>query len=113
MKLLIVEDNPQMRRLIIQFVQKPNDSVFECEDGSKALIAYCEHLPDWVLMDIEMPVTDGISATREIIARFPEAKIVIVTDFNSMSLREEAKTAGACEFINKENLFELRRLLAS
>jgi CheY-like chemotaxis protein len=111
MKLLIVEDNPQMRRLIIQIVQRTSDVIFECEDGAQALSAYCEHLPDWVLMDIEMRETDGISATRQIINQFPEARIVIVTNYDNASLREEAKTAGAREFINKENLVDLRRVL--
>ena len=112
MKFLIVENNTQMRRLIAQIVGKSSDVVFECEDGAEALAAYREHLPDWVLMDIEMPQTDGISATRQIIAAFPEAKIAIVTDYNHANLREAATEAGACEYIVKENLTELRRLLA-
>lgn len=112
MKYLIVENNTQMRRLIAQIVSKSSDVVFECEDGAEALAAYREHLPDWVLMDIEMPQTDGISATRQIIAAFPEAKIAIVTDYNHANLREAATEAGACEYIVKENLTELRRLLA-
>ena len=68
MKLLIVENNQDMRRLIVQIVRKLSDAIFECEDGSEALAAYREHQPDWVLMDIEMPLIDGISATRQIIA---------------------------------------------
>lgn len=112
MKFLIVENNTQMRRLIAQIVGKSSDVVFECEDGAAALAAYREHLPDWVLMDIEMPQTDGISATRQIIAAFPEAKIAIVTDYDHANLREAATEAGACEYIVKENLTELRRLLA-
>lgn len=112
MKFLIVENNTQMRRLIAQIVGKSSDVVFECEDGAEALAAYREHLPDWVLMDIEMPQTDGISATRQIIAAFPEAKIAIVTDYDHANLREAATEAGACEYIVKENLTELRRLLA-
>ncbi len=111
MKFLIVENNTQMRRLIAQIVGKSSDVVFECEDGAEALAAYREHLPDWVLMDIEMPQTDGISATRQIIAAFPEAKIAIVTDYDHANLREAATEAGACEYIVKENLTDLHRLL--
>lgn len=100
-----------MRRLIAQIVRgKSSDAIVECEDGAQALSAYREHLPDWVLMDIEMPQTDGISATKQIIADFPKAKIAIVTDYSSANLREEARMAGACEYISKENLVELRRL---
>jgi len=111
MKLLIVEDNTEMRRLIIQIVRKSSDAIFECTDGAEALTAYREHCPDWVLMDIEMPQTDGISATRQIIAAFPNAKIAIVTDYDNANFREAAREAGACEYIVKENLIELRRLL--
>jgi len=112
MKLLIVEDNAEMRRLIIKIVREASNTIFECEDGALALPAYREHLPDWVLMDIKMREVDGISATRQIVAEFPDAKIAIVTDYNNENLREEAKSAGACEYINKENLIDLRQLLA-
>ncbi len=101
-----------MRRLIKQILRKLSDAIFECEDGAQALSAYREHRPDWVLMDIEMPQTDGISATREITRVFPEAKIAIVTDHDNPNLREAASKAGACEYIVKENLIDLRRLLA-
>ena len=54
----------------------------------------------------------GIGATGEIIRNFPDAKIVIVTDYGSADLRRAAQDAGAHEYIVKENLIELRRLLA-
>ena len=101
-----------MRRLIVQIVRKLSDAIFECEDGAEALTAYRRHNPDWVLMDIEMPQTDGISATQQIIAAFPNAKIAIVTDYDNANLREAAVAAGASEYIVKENLIELRRLFA-
>src|SRR4051812_35002554 len=101
MKLLIVEDNREMRRLIKQIAQKWSDEVFECEDGAQALAAYHKHQPDWVLMDIEMPESDGISATRKIISAFPEARIAIVTDYDTAALREAAAEAGAREYIVK------------
>lgn len=110
MKFLIVEDNAEMRRLIAKIVRGTDNTIFECEDGSQALPAYREHLPDWVLMDIKMGEVDGITATRQIISQFPHAKIAIVTDYSHANLREEARSAGACEYVNKENLVELRRL---
>jgi two-component system response regulator DegU len=112
MKLLIVEDNREMRRLMCQIVRRQIEEIFECENGAQALPLYREHLPDWVLMDVEMPEIDGISATKQIIAAFPHARIVIVTDYNNQNVRRAAADAGACEFVAKENLIELRRLLA-
>ena len=112
MKLLIVEDNAEMRRLIRHIVRKQSDSIYECADGALALDAYRKHLPDWVLMDVEMPQTDGISATRQIISDFPNARIAIVTDYDNQIVRRAAENAGACRCVAKTNLIELRQMLA-
>ena len=107
----MVEDNYQMRRLIKSVVGGLADAVFECGDGEEALEAYRAHRPDWVLMDIEMKRLDGLSATRQIKAAFPEARIVIVTEYDQTDWREEARRAGACDYVLKENLSELRHIL--
>jgi len=65
-------------------------------DGAEALAAYTRYRPDWVLMDIEMSQTDGITVTREILLSFPSAKVVIVTRHDDEQLREAARNAGAC-----------------
>lgn len=112
MNVLIVEDNAEMRRTMRDFTRDLVDGVLECADGSEAFALYEMHLPDWVLMDIEMKKMDGISATRQIVAQFPAARIAIVTGYDDDDLRQTAAEAGACEYIVKENLFELRRLFA-
>ena len=111
MKLLIIDDNPRMRRLIRSVVAGVAEQVFECGDGGEALAAYARHRPDWVSMDIRMAEMDGITATRKILADDPEARIAIVTDYDDAALREAAREAGACEYVVKENLLDLRRLL--
>jgi CheY-like chemotaxis protein len=111
MKLLIVEDNANMRRLITGMVCDLADAINECCDGAEALANYVEHRPDWVLMDIKMKRLDGIAATRQIIAAFPEAQIVMVTDYGDAKSRAAAAAAGACAYVVKENLFALRAIL--
>ncbi|MGH9845623.1 MAG: response regulator transcription factor [Blastocatellia bacterium] len=111
MKLLIVEDNLPIRRLIRRLVGDLADEIGECGDGVEAEALYAELLPDWVLMDIEMPRVNGIAATRRIKAAFPEARIVIVTNYDDAALRAAALAAGACGYVLKENLLELRQLL--
>lgn len=81
----------------------------ECEDGADALRCYEKTRPDWVLMDWEMRRMDGLTATREIIAKHPQAKILMVTQYDDEQLKEAARTAGAKGFILKENLMDLRR----
>ena len=111
MRVLIVEDNYQMRRLIKSIVGNTAEAVYECADGSEALQAYAAHRPDWVLMDIEMKTLDGISATRQIKAAFPDARVVIVTEYDNADWRIAASDAGACGYVLKENLLEVRRIL--
>ena len=113
MTLLIVEDNPAMRRLIRRLVADLADEIGECGDGVEAEARYAELQPDWVLMDIEMPHLDGITAARRIKAAFPAARILIVTNYNDAALRATALAAGACGYVLKENLLELRRLLSA
>src|SRR6185503_2573332 len=110
MCLLIVEDNPEMRRLIKRMLSGIATELIECEDGREALAAYSRAQPDWVLMDIEMEQMDGITATRQIIAAFPEAKIIMVTNHNHDDYRKAAAESSARAFVLKENLFELRRM---
>ena len=108
---MIVDDNADMRRIIRRMVSGIATEVIECEDGGGALAAYSHSQPDWVLMDIEMSGVDGITATRQITTAFPEAKIIIVTSYSDEPLRKAAQEAGACGYLLKENLLELRGLL--
>lgn len=112
MRLLIIDDNLAMRRLIARVISDLADHIHECSDGSEALSAYRRYRPDWVLMDIQMRETNGLEATRKIISAFPEAQVVIVTEYDDDAMREAAREAGAVGFVAKENLLDLRRLLA-
>ncbi len=58
-----------------------------------------------------MKQMNGLKATKQIIGKFPEAKILLVTQYNDGELREAATEAGACGFVLKENLAELRQFL--
>ena len=112
MSFLIVDDNSVMRRTIRRVVDEFAGAIIECGDGAEALAAYQKHLPDWVLMDVEMREMDGLTATRKIRAEFPNAHIVIVTKHGDTEMREAARKAGACGFVEKENLLNLRGILS-
>jgi CheY-like chemotaxis protein len=111
MRLLIVEDNIGVRGLIKRALGKLGAEFVECRDGAEAVTAYTAERPDFVLMDLKMPVLDGITATRQIIAADPSARIIILTNHDHPSLREAAREAGACGYVLKENLLALRELL--
>jgi CheY-like chemotaxis protein len=111
MKVLIIEDSQQMRNEIKLCLKDLADQIDECEDGAQALAAYAARQPDWVLMDIKMADMDGLTATRQIKAAHPEARIIILTGYDDAGLRAAAANAGACEYVTKENLHEVRRIL--
>jgi CheY-like chemotaxis protein len=106
-----VEDNPLMRAMIRETISGLAEVITECEDGDEAFVAYQTNLPQWVLMDLQMPRVDGFTASRQIKAAYPHANICIVTDYGDARTRKLATEVGATAFVLKENLAELRTLL--
>jgi len=107
MKILLVEDNAKIRRLVRHALSATDYSIFEVEDGADCLDAYRQHRPDLVLMDIRMPRVDGLSATRLLKRSYPGAKIIMLTDYDEEDLRIAASEAGACGYALKMDLSDL------
>ena len=76
--------------------------------------------PSWAGSDVRRPTSDarpsrrrdGLAATRDIIGVDPDARVVIVTEYDETDLRDAARAAGARGYVLKENLHELRSVLA-
>jgi CheY-like chemotaxis protein len=113
MTILLVDDNTGVRRLLRRVIAELEATVVECSDGAFALAAYTDNHPDIVLMDIHMPLLDGLAATRHIRRHDPSAKVVIVTDYGDDQLRTAASEAGACAYVVKQNLTHLAELIRS
>lgn len=113
MNLLVVDDSERSRRMIKSLMKNVATEIHECNDGSEALAAYALYHPDWVFMDIEMKEMDGITATRQITATFPEARVVIISNHDGADVRAAASAAGACGYITKDNLIDVRRFLGA
>ncbi len=111
MKLLIVDDNKEMRKSIRSIIASNGDLVFECENGSTVLSVYTKEMPDCVFMDINMPIMNGIEATEKLIKNFPKARVIIISNYNDDELREEAKSAGAEKYFIKDNLMEVKNYI--
>jgi CheY-like chemotaxis protein len=106
--ILIADDDPRIRELLKSFLADLNAQFIECADGVEAVLAYRQYHPDWALMDLQMGGLDGITATQAITESFPEARVLIVTQFEGPQLRKAAREAGACGYVLKDNLHRVR-----
>jgi CheY-like chemotaxis protein len=113
MKILIADDDARMRQMVKQTVTALATEVYEAGDGGEALAVCAARRPDWVLMDLRMKPMDGLRATTEIKARFPETHVAIVSQYDEAELRAEAMRVGACAYVLKENLHQLPEMLTT
>ncbi len=102
-KVLIVDDAMFMRSMIKDILMNAGDFeiVGEAEDGADAIAKFKEVKPDLITMDIVMPNTDGIEATRQIMGIDSNVKIVMCSALGQEPLIMESLAAGAQDFIVK------------
>ena len=97
----MAEDESLIRLDIVEMLREAGyDVVGEAGDGEKAVRLAEEHRPDLVVMDVKMPVLDGISAAERI-ARARIAPVVLLTAFTQKELVERARDAGAMAYVVK------------
>jgi DNA-binding NarL/FixJ family response regulator len=102
-RVLIVDDDALMRAGLRGVLSSDPaiELVGEASDGRQAVHRTRQLRPDIVLMDVRMPDLDGISATRQLLATFPEARVVILTTFEQDDYIFGALSAGASGFLLK------------
>jgi len=76
--------------------------VAEAENGSAGISLVDLMRPNVVLMDISMPILDGIEATRIISSKFPDTKVIVLTMHTDQTYSDTALQAGACQFLAKD-----------
>lgn len=109
--ILIVDDSARMRDAIVRCCTRPEDTIIEASNGREAVEHFLRHQPDWTIMDVQMPQMNGFTATREILRQFSAARVIILTQHDSPDYREEARAAGACAFVSKDELSRLSLIL--
>lgn len=101
-RVLVVDDAIFMRTAVKKILGEAGFEIIgEAENGEIAISKYGELNPDVVIMDITMPVMDGISAAKTILQRDPNAKIIMCTALGQQNLVIEALQAGAKDYIVK------------
>ncbi|WAC67516.1 response regulator transcription factor [Agrococcus sp. SL85] len=103
-RVLIVDDQALFRGGIRMLLESQPDMtcVGEAADGAQAVRLADEQQPDVILMDVRMPVLDGIAATARIVQARPESRVVVLTTFDLDEAAARAIRAGASGFILKD-----------
>jgi DNA-binding NarL/FixJ family response regulator len=102
MRVAVVDDHDSVRAILATILSEYGlDVVAVCANGREAVDAAGELRPDVVVMDVRMPVLDGIAATREIKTVAPATRVILLTAYEEEDLRTAALAAGADEFVLK------------
>lgn len=103
-RVVVVDDHAMVRTGLAALLEASDDLtvVGQAADGRAAREVAVETLPDVVLMDLSMPVMDGVAATREVLAAVPDAKVVVLTSFSDRRRVSEALDAGAVGYQLKD-----------
>ena len=103
-RILIADDHPVVRSGLRAVLASQSDFevVSEAENGEAAVALFTSHAPDVILMALQMPVMDGLTAIRQIHARKPEVKILVLTTYDTDSDIMPALEAGATGYLLKD-----------
>jgi DNA-binding NarL/FixJ family response regulator len=103
-RVLLADDHLVVRTGLSQLLESFEDIqvVGAAADGDEAVAMATEHEPDVVLMDLSMPGTDGVEATRRIMSSLPSTRVVVFTSFSDRERILEALDAGAIGYLLKD-----------
>lgn len=105
-RVLTADDHPLIRAGLVTFLatEPELEIIAEAENGEEALEKYRRLRPDIVLMDLSMPVMDGVAATRAILDEFPDARVIVLTTYQGDEDIHRALDAGAMGYLLKDML---------
>ncbi|GGY19624.1 response regulator [Streptomyces djakartensis] len=108
LRIVVVDDHTVMRAGVVALLASGTgiEIVGEAGDGRAALELVERHQPDVALVDLRMPVLDGVATTTEIVARFPRTRVLILTTYDTDAEIERAVEAGAIGYLLKDTTRE-------
>lgn len=120
-RILVVDDAPDVRYVIGRVIERHAAEwqvVAEAADGEEAIEQARIQQPDVVLLDVSMPVLDGLEALPGIRSAAPGAVVIMLSGFDSATAASQALEAGAHAYLTKEDLVaslvpEIRSVLAT
>lgn len=106
LKLLVVDDEMDICDFVKNFFKERDFEVYTAHDGEEAITVVEARKPDIILLDMKMPVMDGMSAFKEIRRINKDARVIMVTAVDDADKIEEAKKNGVLDYITKPLLLE-------
>lgn len=108
LRIMLVDDHAVVRSGIRRLLEQDArfNIVAEAESGEKAYQLFSTHLPDLTVMDLTMPGMGGLEAIRRIVARFPDANILVLSMHENAAFANHALKAGAKGYLTKSDLAE-------
>lgn len=104
LRILIADDNLVFRSTLRQVLHATDHwEIIEANDGQEAIAKAVEMLPDAIVLDLAMPVKDGLSAAREISSLLPQTPIVMYTMHTSPQVESEAMKSGVRKVVSKSD----------
>lgn len=108
-KILIADDQLGVRSLLVEIFQDDQHDVKTAENGEEALQLFIDFKPELILLDMKMPVMNGLEALRHIRALDSQVAVIMMTAYGDIETMEAAKNLGILYYIGKPfDLFELR-----
>lgn len=103
-RVLLADDHPVLREGIAALISRRDDMdvCAEANNGREAVDLYIKHLPDVVLMDLQMPTMDGVEAIQAIRAEHPAARIIVLTTYDGDEDIYRSLHAGAAGYLLKD-----------
>ena len=116
-RILIADDNPLFRTALRHVLEAADPwEIIETRDGQEAVTTAVETRPDLIILDLAMPVKDGLAAAREISRLLPEIPILMCTLHASPPVELEARKSGIRQLVSKSESIEIvtavRQLIA-
>jgi len=100
---LSVDDEPHIRKYIGLILLKFGaPTILEAANGEEALALYAQHKPDLVMLDVNMPIMDGLQTLERLSAEHPDALVVMLTSLATRNVVERCLELGAINFVRKD-----------
>lgn len=103
--ILLAEDHPHVREGLRTLLESETDIqiVGEAENGRQAVAFASKYCPDVVIMDISMPLIDGLEATRQILGNTPNTKVLVLSSHSDEAYIQQAQALGASGYLLKQS----------